>query len=225
MKAVLFDFGGTIDTDGVHWSEKYWELYERFGTGVAKKNFERSFVESEQYLNTDPEVARMTFYETLSKQLTIQFGILGLGEKKAVMTSMLDACYAEVSETILNAKAILEEVRKTYRLGVLSNFYGNLEIVCKEFDLYRLFDAITDSNVVGKRKPDPAIFALAMTSLDVPAQYTFVVGDSYERDIVPAKQLGCTTIWLEGKSWAKPAETGAADYTVKHFREIKSILL
>ena len=35
MKAILFDFGGTIDTDGVHWSEKYWDLYEQFSVGVA----------------------------------------------------------------------------------------------------------------------------------------------------------------------------------------------
>ncbi|MBI3765652.1 MAG: hypothetical protein HY277_04010, partial [Ignavibacteriales bacterium] len=37
MKAVLFDFGGTIDTDGVHWSEKFWEYYQQFGVGVEKK--------------------------------------------------------------------------------------------------------------------------------------------------------------------------------------------
>ena len=47
MKATLFDFGGTIDTDGVHWSEKYWELYKRFKIETSKTDFERSFVESE----------------------------------------------------------------------------------------------------------------------------------------------------------------------------------
>ena len=71
MNSILFDFGGTIDTDGVHWSEKYWELYERHRTGVAKPAFERAFVESEKMLNADPSVARMTFRETLEKQLNL----------------------------------------------------------------------------------------------------------------------------------------------------------
>jgi len=25
-KAVIFDFGGTLDTNGVHWSVKFWRL-------------------------------------------------------------------------------------------------------------------------------------------------------------------------------------------------------
>ena len=225
MKAVLFDFGGTIDTDGIHWSEKYWELYERFKTGVSKPEFEKSFVESEQRLNNDPEVAHITFYETLRKKLMIQFGILSLDNQNATLMSMLDVCYADVSRTILKAKELLEQLQTDYKLGVVSNFYGNLEIVCKEFDLYRLFDTIVDSSVVGKRKPDPAIFAAALTNVNVRAENAFVVGDSYERDIVPAKHLGCTTIWLKGKSWTNPSSTEAADYTVNSFQEIKSILL
>ncbi len=225
MNAILFDFGGTIDTDGVHWSEKYWELYERFWVGVSKTDFERSFVESEKRLNANPEVAQMTFYQTIREQLTIQFGILGLDNRNSVLTSMLDECYGEVSETILRARGLLKQLQTKYRLAVVSNFYGNLELVCKEFDLYRLFDAIVDSAVVGIRKPDPEVFNIALNTLGVVASDSFVVGDSYERDIVPGKQLGCKTIWLKGKSWASPVSTEAADYTVGKLDGIKSILL
>ena len=225
MNAVLFDFGGTIDTDGVHWSEKYWELYERFKLNVSKPEFENSFVESERQLSADPEVVRSTLYETLRKQLTIQFTILGLGNQKATLTSMLDACYADISQTILKAKGLLEQLQTRYRLGVVSNFYGNLEVVCNEFDLYRLFEVIIDSTVVGKRKPDPEVFNIALKNLGVAAKSAFVVGDSYERDIVPGKQLGCTTIWLRGKSWTTPTSTASADYTIDKFEQITLILL
>ena len=225
MKAILFDFGGTIDTDGVHWSEQYWELYERFWVGLSKAEFEKSFVESEIRLNANPEVARMTFYETIREQLTIQFGILGLHNRKLVLTAMLDECYAGVSETILRARGLLKQLQTKYRLAVVSNFYGNLEIVCKEFDLYRLFDAIVDSTVVGKRKPDPEVFNIALKTLDIAPTNAFVVGDSYDRDIVPGKQLGCKTIWLKGKSWGLPDTVEAADFTVGRFEEIRRILL
>src|SRR6266853_5551510 len=149
MNAVLFDFGGTIDTDGVHWSEKYWELYGRFNIETAKQEFEKAFVESERLLNADRQVAQMTFYETLRKQLNLQFGILGLAGKRPVVPAMLDACYADVRRTILAATGVLGRLQAKYRLGIVSNFYGNLEIVCKEFDLFRFFDAIIDSAVVG----------------------------------------------------------------------------
>ena len=76
MKAILFDFGGTIDTDGVHWSEKYRELYARFGIRVARQEFDAAFVKSERLLSEGAEIRTSTMYQTLIKQLTIQFAIL-----------------------------------------------------------------------------------------------------------------------------------------------------
>lgn len=225
MKAILFDFGGTIDTDGVHWSEKYWELYEQFKLPVQKSDFEKSFVESERQLNADPAVAQLTFYKTISKQLNIQFSVLGLHGKEAVLNSMLETCYGDVGKTISDAKIILQKLHSRYTLGVVSNFYGNLEIVCKEFGLDTFFSVFIDSTVVKLRKPDPAIFALALERLEISANNACVVGDSYERDIVPGKQLGCSTVWLKGKSWNTPPTTEAADTTILKFEEIQNIFV
>jgi putative hydrolase of the HAD superfamily len=225
MKAVLFDFGGTIDTDGVHWSEKYWELYQRYHIEVSKKEYEASFVESERRLLIDPEIPVSTFGETIRKQLTVQFVILNLDKKDPRLQLMINDCYRDVRNTIASAKMVLEKLQPRYALGVVSNFYGNLEVVCKEFGLATLFGAKIDSVVVGVRKPDPAIFGMALKKLGVAGANTFVVGDSYERDIVPGKQLGCNTIWLKGKSWMVPASTEAADYTIHSFEKILTILL
>ena len=225
MRAVLFDFGGTIDTDGVHWSEKFWEYYERFHVPVKKDGFERAFVASERELSEIPVLRRATFYDTLRKQLLLQFKSLGLNARDGVMKSILDACYADVDATVRRAKPLLEKLSMRYRLGIVSNFYGNMETVCQEFELYRSFNTVVDSVVVGLRKPDPAIWSLALKNLGVRPQDAWVVGDSYERDIVPAKQLGCKTIWLKGKSWITPSSSEAADYTVSKLSEIETILL
>lgn len=222
MSAVLFDFGGTIDTDGVHWSEKYWELYERHHTGVAKPAFERAFVKSEKMLNADPSVARMTFRETLEKQLNLQFAILGIAPADGA--PMVRACYADVTAAVGRAKSVLERLRGRHRFGLVSNFYGNLEIVCREFGLEALFEARVDSAIVGVRKPDPAIFALALERMKAPPHGSWVVGDSYERDISPGKTLGCRTIWLKGRSWTEPPDTAAADHIIHTFSEIEGIL-
>ena len=225
MKAILFDFGGTIDTDGVHWSEKYWDLYEQFSVGVTKKAYEHAFVESEKMLLQYTDLPRATFHKTLHKQLTLQFSILKLDDDDGLINEMTDACYEDVRRVIARASKILGDLKKRYQLGVVSNFYGNLEIVCKEFGLDQYFGVMIDSAVVGVRKPDPEIFAKALRSMDVLAREAFVVGDSYDRDIVPGKTLGCKTIWLNGQSWLTPPSTSSADHTIRKFEEIKKILL
>jgi hypothetical protein len=48
--ALLFDFGGMLDTDGRHWSEKLWDFYARCGLAVDKPGFEQAFVEGDRRL-------------------------------------------------------------------------------------------------------------------------------------------------------------------------------
>lgn len=225
MKAVLFDFGGTIDTDGVHWSEKFWEYYQQFGVGVEKKDVEQAFVQSENMIMQYADLQKLTFYQTLHKQVALQFAVLKIEGEGMLLKEMVDACYQDVKRVIEKAWKILNELQPLYKLGLVSNFYGNLEVVCKEFRLDQLFGAMIDSTVVGIKKPNPAIFQLALNKLGVKGNSSYVVGDSYDRDVIPAKQLGCTTIWLKGKSWTTPPSTDAADYTIQKFEEIKKILL
>jgi putative hydrolase of the HAD superfamily len=224
MRAVLFDFGGTIDTNGVHWSEKYWELYQRFGAGVEKADYERSFVESERLLGADPGVRRATFKQTIEKQLALQFGILKIGERFGKLHEMADACYADVRSCIGAARSVIMQLQKNYALGLVSNFYGNLDVVTEEFGLRGFFQEIVDSAVVGIRKPDPAIFGLALKRLKCESRDAYVVGDSYERDIVPGKKLGCATIWLKGKSWTEAGPGDGADHIISGLEELITII-
>jgi len=225
MRAVLFDFGGTIDTDGVHWSEKFWEYYERYHIPVPKERFERAFVQSEKDLSNDPALERATFLGTLRKQFSCQFTLLKLQAAGGLLEEVTGACYQDVSQTISGAKNVLEELRPFYTMGVVSNFYGNLEIVCAEFGLDRYFRVMIDSAAVGVRKPGKAIFQIALDRLGVKSSDAFLVGDSYDRDILPAKSLGCRTIWLKGKSWTSAPSGEAADHTVLKFADIKAVLL
>lgn len=225
MKAVLFDFGGTIDTDGIHWSEKFREYYEQFGIDVDKKQFENAFVQSERMILQYADLPKLTFYQTLHKQFVLQFIVLKLEDESDLLKQMIDACYQDVVHVIEKARKVLDALQPKYVMGVVSNFYGNLEVVCKEFKLDGYFKTMIDSAVVGLRKPDPAIWNLAIGRLDVSPKNTVVIGDSYDRDIVPAKKLGCSTIWLKGKSWTTTGSTDAADHTVARLEEIKKILL
>jgi FMN phosphatase YigB (HAD superfamily) len=226
MKAILFDFGGTIDTNGVHWSEMFWEYYQRHHVRVSKPEFEKAFVRSDGMLLAGPDVAEVDFRTMLRRQFLFQFEILGVPGAGGLAETAGAQCYADVQAIVGRARTLLQAFRGTYRLGLVSNFYGNLGKVCGEFSIAEFFDVMVDSAVEGVRKPDPAIFSLALGRLGVPGGETYVVGDSYDRDIVPAKLLGCSTIWLKGKSWtAPPKDTGAADYTITTLEAMKAIVL
>ena len=230
MKALLFDFGGTLDTNGVHWSEKFWEVYSKFNVPFSKKEFEQAYVEAEPAMNSGIIAFSDGLKATLEKQTMLQWNLLAQFhyKLKASDNTMIGLiareCFAGVLETIGRIRPLLASCQKKYSMGIVSNFYGNLEAVCRELTIDKYFHCFIDSAVVGVRKPDPKIFELAVDSLHAFPSETYVVGDSYERDIVPAKTIGCVAIWLCGKSWSRPGDTSCADYVIFSLDELKTLL-
>ena len=225
MKAILFDFGGTIDTNGVHWSEMFWTYHQRRNHRTGKTEFERAFVRSDEMLAAEPDIARLDLATMLRRQFRFQFELLGVRDPEGLATVAAAECRTDVLAIVGRAAPLLRACCGAYRLAVVSNFYGNLDGILRELGIGECFEAAVDSAIVGVKKPDPSIFALALGRLGVNASEAYVVGDSYERDIVPAKSLGCTTIWLKGPSWSAPAETTAADYTITSLEAMKAIVL
>lgn len=229
MKAILFDFGGTLDTNGIHWSEKYWEAYEFLNLPVTKKQYEESYIYSESKMN---EVIKPddTFRITIYYQ--VMFQLMYLKEKKYfddtvdphLISKISNKCYFDVIKTAENNSRLLDTLSRNYKLAVVSNFYGNLVAVLKELSLYKYFETVIDSFHAGIKKPDPGIFRLAVNKLNVSPKETFVVGDSYDRDIQPGKSIGCSTIWLDGKSWTRPDNTDDADIIIKSLEELSQRL-
>lgn len=109
-------------------------------------------------------------------------------------------------------------------MGLVSNYYGNVEAVLKELSLKKYFTSIVDSTVIGIRKPDAQIFKIALNELGVKPAEAIVIGDSYSNDIAPAKLLGCDTIWINNKGWKNPDETGSADKIIKSIKELPAII-
>ena len=227
-KALLFDFGGTLDTDGIHWSEKFFEVYMHFHIPVSKENFREAFVYSER---TIANIIKPDFNlkQTLKTQITYQLEYLQksnlVPEVFSFITDELtEYCYRTVIQNVEISKEILEQLAPEYLLAVISNFYGNIETVLEELSLKKYFTSIVDSAVVGIRKPDPKIFEIALNELGVNPIDAVMIGDSYNNDIVPAKAIGCKTIWINNKGWDEQNENNKADIIIKSFKELPQIL-
>ena len=123
-------------------------------------------------------------------------------------------------------KQVLEHLKqKGYPMVLVSNFYGNINQVLKDTVIDGYFEDVIESAVVGVRKPNPAIFALGVCALDLPASQVLVVGDTYGKDIIPAHKLGCHTLWIKGLQWEeKKVDESIPDGIIKKLSEMEEFL-
>lgn len=207
IKGVIFDYGGTIDTNGIHWGEVIAAQYLAAGIGIERELYRNAYVHGERTLAKRPIIApEDTFHTLLKKKLAIQFEYLRAETGSLQFTPELalqiaNGCYNKVKETLTTSRAIVEELSKQYPMVLVTNFYGNMPVVLKEFGLDGYFKTIIESSIVGIRKPDPALFALGVKALQLPAEEVVVIGDSYRKDIHPSSTLGCRTVWLKNICW------------------------
>lgn len=231
VKGVIFDYGGTIDSNGMHWSEVLWDAYTDNNVPVTKSQFREAYVYAERYLAKNPVIMPDdNFLALLRKKVSIQFEYL---EKEGFLTersktqayilAISEQCYNFVRDLLRKETSLLESLKSRYPMVLVSNFYGNVQSVLNDFDLLKYFDDIIESAIVGVRKPDPAIFSLGVESLGLPASSIVVIGDSHPKDIVPATENGCQTIWLKGRGWDEGEDKDAtADLVISDFMELKA---
>ena len=228
IKGLLFDYGGTIDSNGLHWAEVIWLAYETLQVPVSKEVFREAYVYGERTLGKNPIVQpHHTFLDMLRLKCDLQIqwlqqeGHLPVSIQPAMQ--LADWCYAYARQAIDRARPILRQLAARYPLVLVSNFYGNIESVLHDFALDGLFGSIVESAVVGVRKPNPAIFQMGVDRLGMQPEEVVVIGDSYDKDIVPATQIGCQTIWLKSIGWAPYRGDETADAVLADFQELKAI--
>jgi REG-2-like HAD superfamily hydrolase len=123
----------------------------------------------------------------------------------------LDAGFME----LLNDPAgyvLFPEVRRTlstlrdhgYRLGVISNWDGNLPEMCQAWGIEPFFDFILASWGLGYAKPHPRIFQEAVRRAAVAPNAILHVGDSYQADVLGAEAAGFSAVWLNRQGEAAP---------------------
>jgi putative hydrolase of the HAD superfamily len=156
-----------------------------------------------------------------------QLAALGISDRKR--EGRLAQKFLNFSRRKLSCNAgVLSRLAGRFRLGVVTNGYGNAEIILEEAGMRPYLTAVVDSQTVGLRKPDPAIFTLALDCLRVAPEVAALVGDSYQQDIRPAKEAGLTTVWLRNDAMSAPLPPDfsptAADYQIKALPDLEALV-
>lgn len=222
-RSVLFDFGGTLDADGLTWKERFFRLWRDERAGLAREAFDPIFYAADDALvGTVPRT--LSFEDTVRRLAAGLAGALRVGDDRLVERvagRFLDDAYRHLRR---NAR-LLASLSRHYRLGLVSNFYGNLEMVCNNTAIRPFFGVIVDSEQAGLLKPDPRIFRRALEELGTPPAAATFVGDSAARDMAGARAVGMRHIWLTGDSPPPAAPCCPGDRVIQSLQELEALLL
>ncbi len=203
--AVLFDFGGTLDADGLRWSERFHAAYRAAGGRLELREFDQTYRESDRVLERLPGIQRLGFRAMIEAQARLLESMLPDGAE-VDFQAVADRFHRDAVRMIERNAHVLSRLAGHYRLGVISNFTGNLSCCLAELRLTNYFHTVTDSAVFGASKPDPEIFHATLRALDVEPRSAWFVGDNLDADIRPARTLGLSTCWVTDPERATPAD-------------------
>lgn len=195
LDGILFDYGGTLDGPASHWLDRFAGLYRDAGHPLSIATLKPAFYAADEAAYADPAVAGMSLAELMAFHVGVQHARLGLDDA-ALRARLIDAFVADSTAALADSRAVLERLAGRYRLGVVSNFYGNVERILADAGFAPLLAVVADSNRIGAMKPDRRIFDHALAALGTAPARTLHVGDSHERDVRAARALGLRSAWL-----------------------------
>jgi putative hydrolase of the HAD superfamily len=140
--AILFDFGGTLDADGVAWKDRFRRLWCEEVGEIASAQFDPVFYAVDDGLvGTIPPTT--SFYDTVGK---IACGVSHeMGRFDDVVGGRIAKRFVDESlERIRGNVLVLRDLSLRYRLGIVSNFYGNLSAICREVGLSPFLSTVID---------------------------------------------------------------------------------
>jgi len=196
LKFIFFDFGGTLDSDGIHWRKRFYDIYLKNGINLTYEDFSKAFFDSDDNLHLRHNLKNLSFDETVYLQVRDVFKYLRIDDEEKIKSIAKE--FIDKSKNYINRnKNVLQKLKeKGIKLGVISNFYGNLESVLKSLGIYDFFDAVADSEVAGYIKPSKEIFDYAINKLNAQKEFSAMVGDSFERDIKSSHNYGIYHFYL-----------------------------
>ncbi len=244
IEAILFDFGGTLDGPA-HWLDRFLADYRAAGVEISRAELDPAFDHATRIgYGATRIVTRFGLIDLVRFLVGHQFEYLrqsgppkiralldegGAKGRHRVVEAVTSSFVRETLAGLEHSRDVLAALRGRYRMGVVSNFYGNLDRILADARLDRFFDAIADSSRLGIFKPEPGIFEFALKKMraagQTTAERTAIIGDSLSKDCAPAKKLGLRTVWLRTDLNRTPPEgaDALADITIGSIDEVGRI--
>lgn len=225
LKACLFDFGGTLDSDGITWQDSFFQLYWKHGLQPDRETFRKAFYQADDTLTETHCLLGTGLRATIELQVSKVLAALGFKDCEGQKHAIAEDFIASTKSNIARNRPLLAALQKRFALGIVSNFYGNLEIICDELDIRDYFLCIVDSNRQGTTKPEPQIFQAALDQIGAKPYQALFVGDNVFRDMEGAKKMGMPHVWLSGEFERARRPCCPEDPVIHSLEELGPLLL
>ena len=222
IRALLFDFGGTLDGNGIHWRDRTYRFIQQIYPEIDREAFDRVDRAAVDRLIDSGRAPQLTLRETMDVIATGIYEVLGLDPD--VKNRYVDHFCEGAEECLDRNRRWLATLREQYRLGVISNNFGNTQGWCDGHNLSPLLDVVVDSTVVGISKPEAGIFHAALSRLSVSPEEVIYVGDTYSDDVVGAKGVGMWAAWLVGEEDKECPDASLVDIQLTDIQELEGFL-
>lgn len=237
ITALLFDFGGTLDGPA-HWLDRFLASYRATGVEITRAELDPAFDHATRIgYGATRVVARFGLtdlvrflvghqFEYLRKsgpgQLRARLDDSGAAGRHRLVEAVTNSFVRETSAGLAHSREVIGPLHSRFKLGIVSNFYGNLDRILGEAKLDRFFAVVADSSRIGIFKPAPGIFEDALKKLQCGAQSAAMIGDSPGKDCAPAHKLGMRTVWLCTEP-RRAEDSAPADVTIRRIDEVAQI--
>ncbi|GAB2568965.1 HAD family hydrolase [Gracilibacillus alcaliphilus] len=155
------------------------------------------------------------FFITIDEQQAIAFQQFYVQEQRKI-------------ELFPAMKQLLHQLHASpVQLAVLTNGeYDHQMMKVTQLGLTRWIpaDHIFVSEQIGYSKPDLEVFQFVEQQLDLERTSTLYIGDSFEHDVIGAKQAGWQVIWLNHRHREAASTQVTADYTLDQVDELFDML-
>jgi putative hydrolase of the HAD superfamily len=225
LEAVLFDWGDTL----MHFAyeEELVEAGQRAGLEALARDdlpevddVAAHFRERYVPLFWVPGTLEEIEYPGLVRELLGHFGIEVSDEELDRFLAAEHAAWEPARQLSSTTHALLESLRaQGLKLGLVSNAFDPGWLLHRDLEqmgISERLDFSVFSSEIGKRKPHPAIFEVALDALDVRPESTLFVGDRLYEDVRGASEAGMRTVqalWHRADESEEGAEPDFEAYT------------
>ena len=152
-----------------------------------------------------------SFWWTFHTHLLEEIGALEDGLRDQLVANTQQS--ANWDQILPGTREALERVRQDYAIAVISNADGRIDAVMRRCGIADCFASITDSGIVGREKPHPAIFEAALRTMQAEPAESLYVGDVYSVDYIGARNAGMQAVLFDV----------AGTYSEREFPRVESL--
>lgn len=209
IKAILFDFWGTLVENGIHSPIK--QVKDILSIDLPFSDY---VMRMEKAMMTQKFNSLTEAFEAVCTE----FNITAEPDKIEQLVGMWNKSWM-LSRPYYEVEAVLAELQKKYRLILISNTdCFSLPRALEKFKLEQYFEKMYLSFEQGILKNDPAFLDKVVEELNLSKEDCLIVGDSIESDMAAAKNAGINAILVDRRN--------RREFTpkVQHLRELQRSL-